>query len=39
MIDAIGGMWCVNIGYGRDEMAQAIADQVRRMPYFSPFDA
>ena len=37
MIDAIGGMWCVNIGYGRDEMAQAIADQVRRMPYFSPF--
>jgi len=37
MIDAIGGMWCVNIGYGREEMAQAIADQVRRMPYFSPF--
>ena len=37
MLDGIGGMWCVNIGYGRDEMAQAIADQVRRMPYFSPF--
>ena len=37
MIDGIGGMWCVNIGYGREEMAQAIADQVRRMPYFSPF--
>ncbi len=37
MIDAIGGMWCVNIGYGREEMAQAIAEQVRRMPYFSPF--
>jgi len=37
MIDGIGGMWCVNIGYGREEMAKAIADQVRRMPYFSPF--
>jgi putrescine---pyruvate transaminase len=37
MIDGIGGMWCVNIGYGREEMAQAIADQVRKIPYFSPF--
>ena len=38
-IDGPGGMWCVNIGYGRDEMADAIADQVRRMPYYSPFGA
>ena len=37
MIDGIGGMWCVNIGYGREEMAQAIAEQVRKIPYFSPF--
>jgi putrescine aminotransferase len=37
MLDGIGGMWCVQIGYGRDEMAQAIAEQVRRMPYYSPF--
>ena len=36
-IDGIGGLWCVNIGYGRDEMAQAIADQVRRIPYYSTF--
>ena len=36
-IDAIGGLWCVNIGYGREEMAQAIADQARRIPYFSSF--
>ena len=26
-LDGIGGLWCVNIGYGREEMAQAIADQ------------
>ncbi len=36
-MDGIGGLWSVNIGYGRDEMAQAIADQVRRIPYYSTF--
>ena len=36
-IDGIGGLWCVNIGYGRDEMAQAMADQARRICYYSPF--
>ena len=36
-LDGIGGLWCVNIGYGRDEMAQAIADQARRMTYYSTF--
>ena len=36
-IDGIGGMWAVQIGYGNEEMAQAIADQVRRMVYYSPW--
>lgn len=36
-IDGPGGMWCVNIGYGNEAMAQAIADQVRQMTYYSPF--
>ena len=36
-IDGIGGLWCVNIGYGRDEMAEAIADQARRICYYSKF--
>jgi putrescine---pyruvate transaminase len=36
-IDGIGGLWCVNIGYGREEMVQAIADQVRRIPFYSSF--
>ncbi len=36
-IDGIGGLWCVNIGYGVDEMADAIADQVRQIPYYSCF--
>lgn len=36
-LDGIGGLWCVNAGYGRREIAQAIADQALRIPYFSPF--
>ena len=36
-IDGPAGMWCVQIGYGRDEMAEAIYDQVKRLPYTSPF--
>jgi adenosylmethionine-8-amino-7-oxononanoate aminotransferase len=37
LIDAPSGMWCVNIGHGRREMADAIAEQVMRMPYYSPW--
>jgi len=36
-LDAVGGLWCTNIGLGREEMAEAIADQVRQMAYASPF--
>ncbi len=36
-IDGIGGLWCVNIGYGREEMVEAIADQIRKIPFYSAF--
>jgi len=36
-LDGIAGLWCVNVGYGRDEIAQAMADQARRMTYYSSF--
>ncbi|MDF0732190.1 aminotransferase [Pseudomonas entomophila] len=36
-LDAVGGMWCTNIGLGREEMALAIADQVRKLAYSNPF--
>ena len=36
-IDGPGGMWCVQIGYGRQEMADAIAAQTMTMPYASPW--
>ena len=37
LLDGPGGMWCVNIGHGREEMAQAIYDQIMRLPYTSPW--
>ncbi|GAB2504698.1 aminotransferase [Microbulbifer agarilyticus] len=35
--DAVGGLWCTNIGLGREEMAETIAEQVRDMAYANPF--
>jgi len=37
LLDGVGGLWCVNIGYGRREMAEAIADQIMRLPFYSAF--
>ena len=37
LLDGPAGMWCVNIGHGREEMAQAVAAQIRQMPYISPW--
>ncbi|WP_374376619.1 aminotransferase [Tabrizicola sp.] len=36
-LDAVGGMWCTNIGLGRRDMAQAIADQVERLAFANSF--
>ncbi len=36
-LDAVGGLWCTNIGLGREEMARAIADQVMELAYSNPF--
>ncbi len=32
-IDAMAGLWCVNVGYGREELAKAAYDQMLRNPY------
>lgn len=37
LLDGIAGLWCVNIGHGRREMAEAVADQVLKMQYYNPF--
>ncbi len=36
-LDGIGGLWCVNVGYGRKEIADAISEQVMQIPYYSAF--
>ena len=36
-LDAQGGLWCVNAGYGRAEIADAMAAQARKLAYYSPF--
>jgi len=36
-LDAVGGMWCTNIGLGRREMAQTIADQVEKLAFSNTF--
>jgi adenosylmethionine-8-amino-7-oxononanoate aminotransferase len=37
LLDGIAGLWCVNIGHGRRDMADAIAQQVMVMQYYNPF--
>ena len=36
-VDALAGLWCVNVGYGRDEIADAADRQMRRLPYYHAF--
>lgn len=36
-VDAVGGLWCVNVGYSNDAVKQAIADQLAELPYYSAF--
>ncbi|WP_062512954.1 aspartate aminotransferase family protein [Halobacillus sp. KGW1] len=32
-LDAMSGLWCVNIGYGREELARAAYDQIKQLSY------
>jgi adenosylmethionine-8-amino-7-oxononanoate aminotransferase len=36
-LDGIGGLWCVNIGYGRQSMARVVADQMLKLSYSNTF--
>ena len=36
-LDAVGGLWCTNIGLGRREMADAISDQVLKLAFSNTF--
>jgi taurine-pyruvate aminotransferase len=33
-LDGMAGLWCVNVGYGRQELAEAAYEQLKKMAYF-----
>jgi putrescine---pyruvate transaminase len=37
ILDGMAGLWCVNIGYGRAELAEAAYRQMRELPYYNSF--
>ncbi len=37
MLDAFAGLYCVNVGYGRTEIAEAIAEQAHELAYYHSY--
>ena len=37
LLDAFAGLYCVNVGYGRSEISDAIADQARELAYYHSY--
>ena len=37
--DAMAGLWCVNVGYGRARIADAMAEQAKNLSYFHGFSS
>ncbi|MEE9194210.1 MAG: aspartate aminotransferase family protein [Alphaproteobacteria bacterium] len=36
-LDGMAGLWCVNVGYGRKELAEAAYRQMLELPYYNTF--
>ena len=37
LLDGMAGLWCVNAGYGRTELAEAAYEQMKELPYYNSF--
>ena len=37
ILDGMAGLWCVNVGYGRRELADAAYRQLQTLPYYNSF--
>ncbi len=37
VLDAMAGLWCVAAGYGREELVEASAAQMRALPFYNTF--
>ncbi|MEQ5857905.1 aspartate aminotransferase family protein [Halomonas sp. EF61] len=37
ILDGMAGLWCVNLGYGRQELVDAASEQLTQLPYYNNF--
>ena len=37
ILDGMAGLWCVNVGYGRSELADVAAEQMKELPFYNTF--
>ena len=37
ILDGMAGLWCVNVGYGREELVDAATRQMRELPFYNTF--
>jgi len=37
ILDAMSGLWCVNVGYGRQELVDAATRQLKELPFYNSF--
>ncbi|SDL85542.1 putrescine aminotransferase [Franzmannia pantelleriensis] len=37
ILDGMAGLWCVNLGYGREELVDAATRQMHELPYYNSF--
>jgi putrescine aminotransferase len=37
LLDGLAGLWCVNVGYGCTRIADAVNEQIRRLPFYPSF--
>tara|TARA_R110000787_G_scaffold56550_2_gene129862 strand:- start:859 stop:2256 length:1398 start_codon:yes stop_codon:yes gene_type:complete len=37
ILDAMAGLWCVNLGYGREELVKVAARQMQELPFYNTF--
>src|SRR5579859_6572019 len=37
ILDGMAGLWCVNVGYGRNELVEAAARQLETLPFYNSF--
>jgi putrescine---pyruvate transaminase len=37
VLDAMSGLWCVNVGYGRNELIDAATKQLKELPFYNSF--